>query len=140
MIRLKFICSDLSNSTTMILVSWIVEFILAVDDQNSYSLTETTAPAGYNKMTNNVVFNDTANGVTGTGDGYEVVEETETIDGQEVPTGIYIIKVANSAGVQLPHTGGSGTLPYTFGGIAFITTSALMYGFRKRRRERRLNH
>ena len=64
----------------------------------------------------------------------EVTTKTDT-DG----TTIYVIKIRNSSGIELPHTGGSGTLPYTFGGIAFITASALMYGFRKRRRERRLN-
>jgi len=47
--------------------------------------------------------------------------------------------VMNSAGATLPNTGGSGTLPYTLGGIALIMASALMYGFRMRRRERRLN-
>ena len=54
-------------------------------------------------------------------------------------TGAYILLVTNSAGEELPMTGGSGTLPYTLGGIALIMASALMYGFRVRRRERRLN-
>ena len=42
-------------------------------------------------------------------------------------------------GYELPSTGGPGTLPYTLGGIALIMASALMYRFRMRRRERRLN-
>ena len=48
-------------------------------------------------------------------------------------------KVENTPGAALPSTGGSGTLPYTLSGIALIMASALMYGFRMRRRERRLN-
>ena len=51
----------------------------------------------------------------------------------------YRIVVSNTSGKELPHTGGSGTLPYTLSGIALIIASALMYGFRMRRRERRLN-
>ena len=109
---------------------------LAVNDSN-YTLTETKAPDGYNMMTENVVFTVTSGGVTGTGSGYTVVSGTETVDGADVT--VYTIKVQNSAGVELPHTGGPGTLPYTLGGIALIMASALMYGFRMRRRERRLN-
>ena len=51
----------------------------------------------------------------------------------------YIVKVRNTPGYELPNTGGSGTLPYTLGGLMLIISSALMYGFRMRRRERRLN-
>ena len=51
----------------------------------------------------------------------------------------YTITVNNSSGSALPMTGGSGTLLYTLGGLALILASALMYGFRLRRRERRLN-
>jgi LPXTG-motif cell wall-anchored protein len=50
----------------------------------------------------------------------------------------YTFTINNNTGVQLPMTGGSGTLPYTLGGIALIMAAALMYGFRLRRRERRL--
>ena len=51
----------------------------------------------------------------------------------------YTVTVNNSTGVELPHTGGTGTLPYTLGGLMLVIASALMYGFRMRRRERRLN-
>ena len=49
------------------------------------------------------------------------------------------LTVTNEPGQALPHTGGSGTLPYTLGGLMLILASALMYGFRLRRRERRLH-
>ena len=66
-----------------------------------------------------------------TPEGYTIVEKTD-----ETPV---TLKVANTPGHALPNTGGSGTLSYTLGGIALIMASALMYGFRMRRRERRLN-
>ena len=49
------------------------------------------------------------------------------------------ITVLNTPGKELPNTGGFGTLPYTLGGLMLIISSALMYGFRMRRRERRSN-
>lgn len=53
--------------------------------------------------------------------------------------GIWVVKVNNSTGMELPHTGGSGTLPYTLGGLMLMSAAALMYGFIMRRRGRRLN-
>ena len=52
----------------------------------------------------------------------------------------YTFTINNSTGVELPHTGGSGTLPYTLGGLILMIISASMYGFRMRRRERRLDN
>jgi LPXTG-motif cell wall-anchored protein len=54
-------------------------------------------------------------------------------------TGVYKLLVTNSAGEELPHTGGTGTLPYTLGGIAMILASAAMYGFRMRRKRKEVN-
>ena len=66
-----------------------------------------------------------------TPEGYTIIPKTATVPVK--------LRVANTPGQELPVTGGSGTLPYTLGGIALIMASALMYGFRMRRRERRLN-
>lgn len=52
--------------------------------------------------------------------------------------GAMSISLTNEPGAELPHTGGSGTSLYTLSGMILIFTSALMYGFRMRRRERRL--
>jgi len=51
----------------------------------------------------------------------------------------YTLTVNNNSGMELPHTGGPGTFIYTLSGLALIMATALMYGFRMRRRERRLN-
>ena len=47
--------------------------------------------------------------------------------------------VPNPPGAALPNTGGPGTLLYTLSGLALICGAALMFIFRMRRRERRLN-
>lgn len=43
----------------------------------------------------------------------------------------------NTRGQSLPNTGGSGTALYTLSGIMLLLSSALLYGFRLRREERR---
>jgi hypothetical protein len=102
-------------------------------------LTETASPDGYVKLTSYIDFevyrdgNDLkvrlAAGTTGA-----------TLEGPgEGETPIYTIVVANTPGKPLPEAGGPGTILYTLGGLGLITLSALMYGFRMRRRERRLN-
>jgi hypothetical protein len=59
--------------------------------------------------------------------------ETASVDEEDSST----MYIQNTPGVVLPNAGGPGTLLYTLSGLAMIVT-ALMYGFRMRRRERRL--
>ncbi len=51
---------------------------------------------------------------------------------------VYTVTVYNATGFELPATGGSGTTLYTIGGILLMALP-LVYGYRKRRAERRLN-
>ena len=108
----------------------------------TYYFQEVATKDGYNLLTAPVRVN-----VEKDGDG-EKVTASSTQEGVIFNTpgwiakgedGIWVVKVNNTTGVELPMTGGSGTIPYTLGGIALIMASALMYGFRMRRRERRLN-
>jgi LPXTG-motif cell wall-anchored protein len=48
----------------------------------------------------------------------------------------YVVVITNTAGVELPMTGGIGTHINTLSGLVLMA-GALMYGFRMRRRERR---
>lgn len=94
--------------------------------EGTYILRETKAPDGYNLgdditivvTENKVIFTQQGNQKDGTasGDGFT-----------------YTLTITNSAGQELPMTGGSGTLPYTLGGLLLICAAALMYGFRMRR-------
>ncbi|MDO5549208.1 MAG: SpaA isopeptide-forming pilin-related protein [Eubacteriales bacterium] len=102
-------------------------------ENGTYYLVETTAPDGYNKLADAVTFTVSADGVQAT-DNYIKVGEPE-VDDDGVTT--YTISVTNSTGYKLPDTGGSGTIWFTFGGLA-ILAGCLMAGFRMRRkRERR---
>ncbi len=99
----------------------------------AYTLTETKAPDGYIIMTESVTFTVSTSGVVGAED--NVTSEEETIDGAKVM--VYTIKVQNSAGTELPHSGGSGTEMFTITGALLMGGAAwgLISG-RRRRRQR----
>ncbi len=65
-------------------------------------------------------------------DGHGLINVGKATNGQHIINAL-------EDGIELPSTGGPGTLPYTLGGLMLIIASALMYGFRVRRRERRSN-
>ena len=100
---------------------------------SSYYLVETNTADGYNKLSEPVVITFNGTNITAfcAQDGV-IFNTPEWIYQDEEDT--WVVKINNSSGVMLPNTGGSGTLPYTLGGIALIMASALMYGFRLRRR------
>ena len=97
-----------------------------------YAVTETTPPDGY-------IMTDASTTVyLYEGVFYKNKEHTTAFnDADYDDDGNLIVKVTNTPGQELPNTGGHGTLPYTLGGFVLMI-SALMYGFRMRRRERRL--
>ena len=104
----------------------------------TYYLVETTAPDGYNKLTYKVKLTVSDNGTVITA----VTDPSSTTNISDETSDnplLYTFTVHNSNGVELPMTGGSGTLPYTLGGLMLVIASALMYGFRMRRGERRFN-
>ena len=93
------------------------------------TLTETQAPAGYLVNGNGVIqFTVTADRVIGP----DVVQETSGTEG--APTGVFLIKVQNSAGVVLPSTGGSGRSLIYLLGILLTGIAGAGLIWRKRRK------
>lgn len=73
-----------------------------------YYLVETQAPSGYNILDNAVKVNFT---------------DAEV----EATAGVYTVKVPNSSGIQLPITGGTGTVIFTVIGIALMVGAVVLF-------------
>ena len=100
-----------------------------------YQLKEIQAPDGYLLNGDAYYFQLKLNGTV------QITDESGTVitnySTMKISLNDKMISIKNDPGVELPKTGGPGTLPYTLGGF-ILMISALMYGFRMRRRERRL--
>ena len=93
----------------------------------SYKLTEITAPAGYNLLTQEIYFTIT-NG--------QLVEDGEIVKNVvEFHSADKTVTIYNTAGIQLPETGGMGTLMTTMSGMALMLI-ALGYLILVKRREK----
>ena len=90
-------------------------------DADTYYLTETAAPAGYNKLAGPVTI---------------VIGENGVVNGTtEAPQGVDEVKVLNQSGAELPSTGGIGTtIFYVLGGVLVVGAAVLLVT--KKRMER----
>lgn len=108
----------------------------------TYTLTEDTAPDGYNKLSENVTIAVTKDGATyaQTDNNSGGTTRASLLDATKPAStdNPYVVYIYDNPGVELPSTGGFGKLPYTLGGMMLLAASALMYSFRKRRGERRI--
>lgn len=87
-------------------------------DADTYYLTETKAPDGYNKLAGPVIIVIGENGV---------VNATT-----EAPQGVDEVKVLNQTGTELPSTGGIGTTVFYVAGGALVLIAAVLLITRKR--------
>ena len=106
-----------------------------------YRLIETQAPAGYNLATSAVKIFVTNDGVTASQASQPsyVYQKGDTYWAAGQDNNTWQIRVWNNPGVELPMTGGPGTLIYTLSGIALMLGAALVYCFRMRRRRKEVN-
>ncbi|MDO4324249.1 MAG: prealbumin-like fold domain-containing protein, partial [Lachnospiraceae bacterium] len=111
-------------------------------ESGTYVLRESKAPEGYYRIINDLSFKVDAGAedpraviiATGSASNIAISYKTDSSGGETA----YTVKVINRSGVELPETGGIGTLPYTSGGAGLILLSCLMYGYSlRRKRERR---
>ena len=101
-------------------------------EKGDYLLIEREAPAGYIIKTESVKIHVTASGVT-----YDE-DTTLSADGSgktvDDKTGIVTLAISNSAGVELPNSGGSGThWIYMLGALLFLTGGVLLIARRRMR-------
>ena len=87
-------------------------------DADTYYLTETAAPAGYNKLAGPVTI---------------VIGENGVVNGTtEAPQGVDEVKVLNQSGTELPSTGGIGTTIFYAVGGALAVGAAILLVVKKR--------
>ena len=113
-------------NTTSLVSSATEDIVVENLRAGRYFLVETKAPDGHLLLQNPVVIELTADGVESSDDAVLLDEDD-----------LFLACVKNTAGYELPETGGTGTLIYTLCGIAMMA-AALMYGLSlRRKRERR---
>ncbi len=110
-----------TGTVTEITTDTTGKFTIKGLDADTYYLTETAAPAGYNKLAGPVTI---------------VIGENGVVNGTtEAPQGVDEVKVLNQTGAQLPATGGIGTtLFYVVGGVLVVGAAVLLVT--KKRMER----
>ena len=125
----------------------------AVEDNTTYYLFETSTLDGYNLLPGPVVITSTVQNdgsilitakiietyIDSNGNSQQRETVLSSVKTVENNIEVWEITIFNSLGYELPNSGGSGTLLYTLGGLALIIASALMYGFRLRRRRKEVN-
>ena len=105
--------TDETGTVTEITTDATGKFTIKGMDADTYYLTETAAPAGYNKLADAVTI---------------VIGENGVVNGTtEAPQGVDEVKVLNQTGAELPSTGGMGTtLFYVLGGVLVVGAVVLL--------------
>ena len=107
-----------TGTVTEITTDTTGKFTIKGLDADTYYLTETAAPAGYNRLAGPVTIVIGANGV---------VNATT-----EAPNGVDEVKVLNQSGTELPSTGGMGTTVLYIAGGALVLLAMVVLVMKKR--------
>lgn len=110
--------ADDTNTVTEITTDGTGKFTIKGLDSDTYYLTETAAPAGYNKLADSITIVIGENGV---------VNATTN-----APQGVNEIKVLNQSGTMLPSTGGMGTMLFYIIGSVLVVGAAVLLIVKKR--------
>lgn len=105
--------NDEKETVTEITTDSTGRFTIEGLDSDTYYLTETAAPAGYNKLAGPITI---------------VIGENGVVNGTTDATqGAHEVKVLNQTGTELPSTGGMGTtIFYVIGGILVVVAGVLL--------------
>lgn len=107
-----------SNTTTDVVTPASGKIIFRGLEAGTYKLTETAAPEGYNKVTEDITVTISATYNTdGTLESWTVNTDGTT----------HAVEVVNHAGAILPGTGGMGTVIFTVVGVAIVVCGAVWY-------------
>ena len=107
-----------NNTVTEITTDATGKFTIKGLDADTYYLTETKAPDGYNKLASAVTITIGANGVVNATD--------------DEPQGVDEVKVLNQTGAKLPSTGGIGTTIFYVIGAALVIGAIVILVAKKR--------
>ncbi len=120
-------------------------YLIGLDSGESLSITETEAPAGYNKLTAPVTLTTTEySSETYKLTGYRtydadgnITAEGETVTGTSVTKNLEdlsanVLEIVNNRGTELPSTGGIGTtIFYIVGGLLLVGAAVILVARRK---------
>ena len=107
-----------TDTVTEITTDATGKFTIEGLDADTYYLTETAAPAGYNKLAGPVTI---------------VIGENGVVNGTtEAPQGVDEVKVLNQSGTELPSTGGMGTTIFYIIGAVLVLGAVVLLITKKR--------
>jgi fimbrial isopeptide formation D2 family protein/LPXTG-motif cell wall-anchored protein len=142
----KYDPSDTSITPTELVVNQQgMIYIIGLDSAETLTVTETEAPAGYNKLTSPVTLTTTTYSTetykltgyrTFDADG-NITAEGETVTGEAVTKNLSdltanVLEIVNNRGTELPSTGGIGTtIFYVLGGLLVVGAAVILVARRK---------
>jgi len=116
------------------------KFVFRGLDDGKYKLIENEAPEGYNKLSNDIEFEITAEHEV-TSDNPQLTSLTDNHDDftADKNSGIVSANIENKAGSVLPSTGGIGTTPFYIGGGILVAAAGVYIIVRKRMKKSESN-
>jgi len=135
--KVKQWVADKNNSNLTMTTGEDGTFTVTGLDGVQYHLTETKAPAGYNKLTEDVLVNiqATINATSGVLTELKGTADSKNATG-DTTTGILSFNIVNNGGATLPETGGMGTTIFYIAGGALMIGAAAVLIAKKRETEK----